>query len=154
MKVAERRIEARKGGMSAPKAGGRKGRHFSRHLKKGRGNENLVTNFLVKRNWRVLSRNAKFFGVEIDLIAQKDKRTVAFEIKSLSEESHLEKILAPKQKERLKAALEALSPDFPEGIELMLAAVNKNQEVAFFPVHTDPAAENSRSSAENYTGFI
>ena len=142
-------------GMSAPKpGGGKKGRRLSRHLKKGRRNENLVTNFLVKRNWRVLSRNAKFFGVEIDLIAQKDARTVAFEIKSLNNESHLEKILSSKQKERLKAALEALSLDFPEGIELVLAAVNKNQEVAFFPVHTDHAAENSRSSAENYTGFI
>ena len=121
--------------MSAPKpGGGRKGRH----LKKGRRNENLVTNFLVKRNWRILARNTEFFGVEIDLIAQKGGRTVAFEIKSLSDESHLEKILSLKQKERLKAALEALSSDFPKGIELTLAAVNKNQEIAFFPVHADP----------------
>ena len=84
----------------------------SSHLAKGKDSENLVTNYLIKRHWLILSKNTRHLGIEIDLIAQKKERTVIFEIKSLSQDSHLEKILSAKQKQRLLQAVESLSEDF------------------------------------------
>ena len=106
----------------------------SSHLVKGKRNENLVTNYLTKQNWRILSKNIKHLGIEIDLIAQKENRTVIFEIKSLNQDSHLEKILSSKQKHRLQQAAESLTEDFPEGLELMLATVNRKKEISFFSI--------------------
>lgn len=100
---------------------------------KGRQSENLVLNQLVRQNWHIISKNTKYSGIEVDLIAQKENRTVLFEIKSLSKDCHLEKILSLKQKKRLQLAAEILSENFPNGLELMLATVNKNK-VSFFPV--------------------
>ena len=103
------------------------------HLIKGKQSESLVLNQLIKQNWRIISKNTKYSGIEIDLIAQKNGRTVIFEIKSLSRDCHLEKILSPKQKRRLQLAAKFLSEDFPDGLELVLVTVNK-KKVSFFPV--------------------
>lgn len=103
------------------------------HLIKGKQSENLVLNQLIKQNWRVISKNTKYSGIEIDLIAQKKERTVIFEIKSLSQECHLDKILSLKQKKRLQLAAKILSEDFPNGLELILATVN-NKKVSFFSI--------------------
>lgn len=103
------------------------------HLIKGKQSENIVLNQLKKQNWQVLSKNTKYSGIEIDLIAQKNNRTVIFEIKSLSQECHLEKIISLKQKQRLQSAANILAEDFPNGLELMLATVNK-KKVSFFPI--------------------
>lgn len=104
------------------------------HLIKGKHSEKLVLDQLIKQNWRIISKNRKYSGIEIDLIAQRNDRTVIFEIKSLSQDSHLEKILSLKQKKRLQLAAKILSEDFPKGLELMLATVNKKKEISFFPV--------------------
>lgn len=68
------------------------------------------------------------------MIAQKKERTVIFEIKSLSQNAHLEKVLSRKQKQRLQRAASALAADFPKGLELVLATVNRQKEIALFPI--------------------
>ena len=103
------------------------------HLIKGKRSEEIVLNQLKRQNWRVLSKNTKYSGIEIDLIAQKNNRTVIFEIKSLSQDCHLEKILSLKQKQRLQSAANILAEDFPNGLELILATVNR-QKISFFPI--------------------
>lgn len=104
------------------------------HLKKGMENETVVMNQLKKQGWKILSKNTKHLGVEIDLIAQKQERTVVFEIKSLTHDSHLEKILSKKQKQRLQSAVNSMAQDFPQGLELMLATVNRKKEISFYPI--------------------
>ena len=106
----------------------------SPHLKKGKNNETLVRNRLKKKGWQILSKNTKHLGIEIDLIAQKKNRTVVFEIKSLNQEAHLEKILSLKQKQRLQSAVNSLAEDFPKGLELILVTVNRKKEISFFPI--------------------
>ena len=105
-----------------------------RHLKKGEANEVLVMDWLQKKGWEILAKNTKHLGVEIDLIAQKQERTVVFEVKSLNHDSHLEKILSPKQKQRLQSVVNSLVQDFPQGLELMLATVNRKKEISFYPI--------------------
>ena len=101
---------------------------------KGRRNEDRVCKRLKKQGWRIICQNKRFFGVEVDLLAERKGIYILVEVKSLNNEYHLEKLLSEKQKNRLKAVAEALSPQARGGLCLLLALVNQNGHIRFVEV--------------------
>ena len=101
---------------------------------KGAFKENIVVQHLKNKGWTILYKNKKIFGVEIDILAKKEKEIFLIEVKSLKREDHLEKILRSKQKERLKKAAQSLCEDFPKGLRLFLATVNSKNKIDFLKV--------------------
>ena len=101
---------------------------------KGRRNENRVRRRLKKQGWRIICQNKRFFGVEVDIIAERNGIYILVEVKSLNNEYHLEKILSKKQKKRLKAVAEALSIKMPGGLCLLLALVDQTGHIRFLEV--------------------
>ena len=101
---------------------------------KGKRKEELVVQYLKKQGWKIVYQNKKILGVEIDILVKKQKVCRLIEVKSLKREEHIEKILKPKQKERLKKAALSLCEDFPQGVLLFLALVNPKNEIAFFEI--------------------
>ena len=102
--------------------------------RKGFFKENIVAQHLKKQGWTILHQNKKIFGVEVDILAKKENEIFLIEVKSLKKESHLEKILKSKQKERLKKAAQSLCEDFSKGVRLLLATVDSKNKIDFFDV--------------------
>ena len=101
----------------------------------GKVKEEYVAQYLKKQGWQILSQNKKILGVEIDILAQKKGCCYLIEVKSLRREEHIEKILKPKQKERLKKVALSLCSAYPQGVQLSLALVNSKNEITFFEIH-------------------
>lgn len=101
---------------------------------KGKIKEQIVAQYLTKKGWTILCQNKKILGVEIDILAQKKELCRLIEVKSIKKEEHIERILKPKQKERLKKAALSLCEDFPQGVQLFLALVNPKKEITFFEI--------------------
>lgn len=101
---------------------------------KGSFKENIVVRHLKQQGWDILSQNKKVLGVEIDILAKKEKEVFLIEVKSIKKDEHLENILKDKQKERLKKTAQSLISDFPEGLRFFLATVNFQNKVEFFEV--------------------
>ena len=97
--------------------------------------EKIVAQHLKKQGWEILYQNKKVLGVEIDLLAKKNKEHLLIEVKSIKKAEQLENILKEKQKERLKKVVEGLSEDFPEGLRLLLAAVDDQNTIEFFEIN-------------------
>jgi len=101
-----------------------------RHSKtKGYQKEEKVCEYLMKRGWRIVLKNKKILGVEIDILAQKKKEKIIVEVKSVSSPNHIERILKLQQRERLKKVSESLSDD---SIQLFLATVDPKNRIDFF----------------------
>ena len=107
---------------------------ITRNKDKGMMKEEFVSQYLQKRGWRILHRNKKFFGVEIDILAQKQNERILVEVKSVKRGDYLEGILKPKQKDRLKRVAEALSNSSHLSLRLFLAAVNEQNKATFFEI--------------------
>ena len=101
---------------------------------KGFIKERLVAQYLKKRAWTILYQNKKILGVEIDILARKNKDIRLIEVKSIKKEEHLEKLLKAKQKQRLQKAAQSLFEDFPEGLRLFLATVDSQNKIHFFEI--------------------
>lgn len=99
---------------------------------KGIRNEDYVASFLKAKGWLIQSRNQKIEGIEVDIIAKKQKQYLLVEVKSLYHEDYLENILSQKQKERLIQASLALQGKLQENTEITLATVNQNKKIQFF----------------------
>ena len=97
--------------------------------------EKIVAQHLKKQGWEILHQNKKVLGVEIDLLAKKNKEHFLIEIKSIKKAEQLENILKEKQKKRLKKVVEGLSEDFPEGLRLLLATVDDQNTIEFFEIN-------------------
>ena len=100
--------------------------------RKGYLKENVVVSHLKQKGWNILYQNKKVLGVEIDILAKKGKEVFLIEVKSIKKEEHLQGILKDKQKERLKKAAESLAIEFPDGLRLLLAAVDSKNAIEFF----------------------
>ena len=110
-----------------------------RSRSKGSESESAAASFLESRGWKILHRNKKICGVETDIIAQKQNACLLLEVKSLKEESYLEKILSPRQKKRLKRAAAVLADSLSGRFYFFLAAVSENplsgkKEIRFYPI--------------------
>ncbi|MCY4512862.1 MAG: YraN family protein [Bdellovibrionales bacterium] len=101
---------------------------------KGQQNEHLVSQHLKRKGWNIVCQNYQFFGVEVDILAKKKGIYTLVEVKSLRNEAHLEKILSDQQKTRLKTVAEALSPQTPKGLHLLLALVNLKGTIHFVEI--------------------
>ncbi len=101
---------------------------------KGLERENLVAQHLRERGWSIIYRNKKVLGVEIDILAQKEKDLALIEVKSIGKKEHIGNILKTRQKERLKKAGESLCSEFPEGLRLFLATVDTQDDIHFFEI--------------------
>ena len=102
--------------------------------RKGFIKENTVVQYLKNQGWAILYQNKKILGVEIDILAKKEQEHFLIEVKSITKDDHLEKILKSKQKERLKKVAQSLCEDFPKGLRLLLATVDSKNEVSFFEI--------------------
>ena len=102
--------------------------------RKGLLKEKVVASHLKQKGWSILYQNKKILGVEIDILAKKGKEVFLIEVKSIKKEEHLQNILKDKQKERLKKAAESLVSEFPDGLSLLLAAVDHKNKVEFFEI--------------------
>lgn len=101
---------------------------------KGALTENIVAQYLKQRGWTILFQNEKVLGVEVDILARKEKEYSLIEVKSLKKEEYIEKILKKTQKERLKKAALHLCGDIPQGLRLFLAVVNPKNQIRFFEI--------------------
>ena len=101
---------------------------------KGLLKEKLVACYLVKKGWTIVSQNKKILGVEVDILAKKNKDQVLVEVKSIQSEDQLEKILKDKQKDRLKKAAESLCETSDSRIQLFLATVDCQNKIQFFEI--------------------
>jgi len=102
--------------------------------KRGSLKENLVAKYFVQKGWTILYQNHKFLGVEVDLIVKKNQFHMLIEVKSITQQEHLEKILKTKQKKRLLQVTQALSEDF-SNLSLLLAVVNNRNKIEFFEIN-------------------
>ena len=93
---------------------------------------------MESRGWSILHRNKKICGVETDIIAKKKGALMLLEVKSLKDESHLEKILSPKQKKRLKRAAACLADSFQGKFYFLLAAARETRggghDIQLYPI--------------------
>ena len=106
----------------------------SRNRSRGRKSEQLVRDHLKSKDWSIVFQNRRICDVEVDILAKRRGAHLLVEVKSLSQEEHIEKILSRKQKDRLKAVAEALAPQAPRGLSLVLALVNTKGEIHFLRV--------------------
>ena len=102
------------------------------HQTKGQMNEELVAKHLQGRGWEIVYQNKRFFGIEADLIAVKNKSHILVEVKSLNHSNYLEKIISTKQKRRLQILSNALTEKFKIHCQLWLATVSPKKEIQFF----------------------
>lgn len=98
---------------------------------KGLAKEKAVARYLIQQGWTILYQNKKFLNVEIDILAKKKKEHLLIEVKSISKEENLDKILKSKQKERLKQVAQSLCEDF-QNLRFVLATVNYQNKIDFF----------------------
>ena len=96
--------------------------------------EHLVSEHLKSRGWNIVCQNQRFFGVEVDILARRNTIYTLVEVKSLKNEAHIEKIISKKQKDRLKAVVEALSPQTPNGLNFLLALVSHKGVIRFIEI--------------------
>ena len=101
---------------------------------RGRYNEYLVCQYLKSKGWSIVCQNQRFFGVEVDILAKRNEIYNLVEVKSLKNETHLEKILSDRQKNRLKTVAEALSLQIQGGLNLFLALVNNRGMIRFVKI--------------------
>lgn len=79
---------------------------MSERMRTGRRGERAAEAHLVRRGWTVLDRRWRGGGAEIDLIAARRDRVVAFEVKTRADPGALAEPVAAAQRERIARALE------------------------------------------------
>ena len=102
--------------------------------KKGLLKEQSVANYLIQRGWTILSQNKKILGVEVDILAQKNKDKAIIEVKSIKSAEQISSILKDSQKERLKKVTESLLDQEDQKLLLYLATVDEKNRIDFFPI--------------------
>ena len=101
---------------------------------KGLLKEKLVAGYLIKKGWTVIFQNKKILGVEIDILAKKNKEQILVEVKSIQTADQIEKILKEQQKDRLKKVAESLCETPNHSIQLFLATVDSQNKIEFFEI--------------------
>lgn len=101
---------------------------------KGLLKEKLVARYLINKGWTIVSQNKKILGVEVDILAKKNKEQILVEVKSIQSEDQIENILKERQKDRLKKAAESLCESPNSSIQLFLATVNPKNKIHFFQI--------------------
>ena len=102
---------------------------------KGLLKEKLVACHLIQEGWTIVSQNKKILGVEVDILAKKNKEHILVEVKSVKTEDQIENILKEKQKDRLKKVAESLCENTSYSIQLFLATVDSRNRIDFFEVN-------------------
>ena len=102
---------------------------------KGYQKEERVCEYLIERGWKIIYKNKKILGVEIDILAQRKEEQMVIEVKSISDLNHIEKILKPVQKRRLQKVSESLCSKPEESIRLFLATVDSKNQIDFFEIN-------------------
>ena len=101
---------------------------------KGFLKEKIVADYLLQKGWTILEKNKNILGVEVDILAQKNKEQILIEVKSIKIEDQIENILKQKQKERLKKVAESLCDDPSVSVQLFLATVDSQNKINFFEI--------------------
>ncbi|MCZ0931904.1 MAG: YraN family protein [Oligoflexia bacterium] len=101
---------------------------------KGLLKEKLVAHYLIKKGWTIVFQNKKILGVEIDILAEKNREQILVEVKSIQTADQIENILKEKQKGRLKKAAESLCEASNFSIQLFLATVDNQNQIDFFEI--------------------
>ena len=109
---------------------------MSKLSSKARGwmKEQLVSRHLKKKGWKIIFQNKKILGVEIDILARKQKEQILVEVKSIRHIYQTENIIKEKQKERLKKVAEVLCEDSIYDLRLFLATVDSQNKINFFEI--------------------
>ena len=102
---------------------------------KGLLKEKWVARYLINKGWTIVFQNKKILGVEVDILAQKNKARILVEVKSIKSEEQIENILKDKQKDRLKKVAESLCADLSYSIQLFLATVDSQNKINFFEIN-------------------
>lgn len=79
---------------------------MSERMRTGRRGERAAEAHLVRRGWTILERRWRGGGAEIDLIAARRDRVVAFEVKTRGDPGALAEPVTTAQRERIARALE------------------------------------------------
>lgn len=116
------------------KSKGKKIRYFLTPKEKGLQKEEKVCQFLIQKGWRIIYKNKKILGVELDILARKNKDYIAIEVKSISHPGQIEKILRPEQKYRLEKAVASLYEKFNSPPQLFLAVIDPKNQIDFFQI--------------------
>ena len=105
----------------------------------GRHTENSVENMLTQKGWRVVYRNKKFFGIELDrLMRIKNGDLVLLEIKSIESWDYIEQRVSIKQKRRLQALRSLIQGQVDEAVHLMYAFYStQNQMLKVYTAEGD-----------------
>lgn len=114
-----------------------KGKKISSALsskQKGVQKEEKVRQFLIQKGWRIIYKNKKILGVELDILARKNKDYIVIEVKSISHPGQIEKILKPEQKNRLEKATASLYGRFNSSPQLFLAVIDPKNQIDFFQI--------------------
>lgn len=94
--------------------------------------ENIVKIYFESKGYRHERSHAKVFGVEVDLIFQKQRETFFVEVKKLSQHAEIENRWNYKQKNRFMNMASRLAETSKTPIRCVLAMVNSCDQVLLF----------------------
>lgn len=90
--------------------------------------EAAAERYLIRRGWRILARNWRTRGGEIDIVARRRGVVLAVEVKARSGPGELDEVLREDQRDRIVRTFEAYLARHPhldgDRVRLMLVAVD------------------------------
>ena len=91
---------------------------FDKTKNKSTGNEGegIATQFLVERGYKILERNLRLFCGEIDVLAEKDKKIIIVEVKTVRGTGFglAQDLVRYKKQEKLRTLAKALEQQYPK----------------------------------------
>jgi len=106
----------------------------------GRRGEQIAEDFLKKKEYKIIERNFKRFGGEIDIIASKDSSIIVIEVKSKSEYSQFypEENINDKKLKKILNTFDIFLSENPEyekfdpQIDVMIVELGENPKINHF----------------------
>ena len=105
--------------------------------KKGKLSEDCAWKYFENKGYRIVHRNVRLYGVEVDLLLEKNKTFYIVEVKT-NNVWRLEIPLSPVQRTRLTEVALALSNRWQCAVRLILAVVHQNKHVQIFALDNSP----------------
>lgn len=105
---------------------------MSTAYKRGLKSEEIVIQELESKRYQLLFRRKKIWGVEFDLIFEKDDVKYLIEVKSLGPRSSLENRWPWRQKSRFYKVAQIISENPKYNAQFKLAVVHANSKIDFY----------------------
>ncbi len=103
----------------------------SENLKKGQFCEQTALEFFRKKGWKLIAKNQKIAGVEIDLILENANAFLLVEVKS-DNSWRREYPVSKYQRSRLSRAFSAFCEQNKKPVQIQLAIVDQKENVQSF----------------------